>query len=349
LEVDPLWDLLTVEIVINLFEAYLPETSTVPSEINQIIQLAKNTFAAKINSETGYNTNDTVSDNLISSLRTLSSVATYLDTFLEAYPSATPQDNQETMMDDADCFDEEMDIEDTPPRMDATIFTELTAAIPLILQQQLSIPVIPIALDAINDIAWTMTRIPEWESWQEIANKFLEFAVPRIEGMVALGEDTLSTFLGCIWATAKSSHKQFSLDADDIQLLESLYGRYPTAEFQTKIVGILGWAAQTESIETNKYITAFMMREITSQAPLVVIEIMDSIMEIFADGENVYDIPVFVQGQVLAKLKESLPKLRKRIKGINSGNESELRERGDEVLENFVEFIKYKETEAKQR
>ena len=327
----------------------MAETSIVPNELNQIIQHAKNTFAAEINSETGSNTNDTLSDNLILSLRTLSSVATYLDTFLEAYPSATTQDNQDTVMDDADSFDEEMDVENTPSRMDATILAELTASIPLILQQQLSISVIPIALDAINDIGWTMTRVPEWDSWQEITNKVLEFAVPRIEGMVALGENTLSTFLGCIWATAKSSHRTFSLDADDIQLLESLYGRYPTAEFQAKIVGILGLAAQTESIETNKYITGFMMREIASQAPLVVIEIMDSIMEIFADGEKVYDIPVFVQGQVLAKLKELLPKLRKRIKGINLDKESELRERGEDVLENFVEFIKYKETEAKQR
>ena len=253
------------------------------------------------------------------------------------------------MTDDPDPFDDdEMDIDDVIPPIDPTILTELFSAIPLLLQQKLSIPLIPYALETINDIAWTMTRVPDWEEWCTVATSFHEFAIPRIEGMISLGEDTLSTFLGCIWATAKSVPETFSLDPDTIQLLEDLYGRFPTPEFQVKVVGILGLAAQTESIQTNKYITAFMMREISSQSPLVVIEIMDSIMEIFADGEKVYDTPVFVEGQLLTKLKQVMPRLRKKMKSIDS-KESELRERADDVLENFVEFLKYKEMEAKQK
>jgi hypothetical protein len=280
----------------------------------------------------------------------LSSVATYLDTFLEAYPDATPRElSNDAMIDDPDPFEDEMDVDDAIPPMDPSILAELFSAIPLLLQQKLSIPLIPYALETINDIAWAMTRIPDWEEWRKIATSFHDFAIPRIEGMVSLGEDTLSTFLGCIWATAKSVPETFSLDLDTIQLLEDLYGRYPTAEFQAKVVGILGLAAQTESIETNKYITAFMMREITSQSPLVVVEIIDSIMEIFADGEKAYDTPVFVEGQILKKLKQVMPRLRKKMKSIDSNKESELRERADDVLENFVEFLKYKETEARQK
>jgi hypothetical protein len=339
---------LTVEIVVNVCEAYLAESNTIPTQVTQVIHYAKNIFASEITSETLSNTDETVSDNIVLSLRTLSSVATYLDTFLEAYPSSTPQ-NQDAMDDDHDPFDEEMDIDDAPSKMDSAVLTELVSAIPVILQQKIPIPVIPLALEAINDIAWAMTRISDWEPWQEISKQILEFAIPRIEGMISLGEDTLSTFLGCIWASAKSIQEPFLLDADDVQLLESLYGRFPIVEFQVKIVGILGLAAQTESIETNKHITSFMMREITSQAPLVVIEITDSIMEIFADGENTYDVPVFVEGQVLGKLKQVLPQLRKRVKSISAEKETELRERADNVLENFVEFIKYKESEAKGR
>jgi hypothetical protein len=92
-----------------------------------------------------------------------------------------------------------------------------------------------------------------------------------------------------------------------------------------------------------------MLREIKSSTQLVVIEIMDALMEIFADGEKGYDIPVFVQGQVLLKLKEVLPLLRKRVKSIHPEKEADLRERADEVLENFVEFMKYKEAEANAR
>ena len=291
-----------VEIAINICEAYLPDYNVIFKEVSiDIIQHAKNTFAAEMTSENISDTSETLSENLISSLRSLSSVATYLDTFLEAYPDATPRKlSDDSMTDDQDPFDDnEMDIDDVIPPMDPTVLTELFSAIPLLLQQKLSIPLIPYALESINDIAWTMTRVPDWEEWCTVATSFHEFAIPRIEGMISLGEDTLSTFLGCIWATAKSVPEAFSLDPDTIQLLEDLYGRFPTAEFQVKVVGILGLAAQTESVQTNKYITTFMMREITSQSPLVVIEIMDSIMEIFADGEKVYDTPVFVEGQIL--------------------------------------------------
>ena len=41
-----------------------------------------------------------------------------------------------------------------------------------------------------------------------------------------------------------------------------------------------------------------------------------------------------------------MPRLRKKMKSIDPKKESEQRERADDVLENFVEFLKYKETEA---
>lgn len=287
----------------------------------------------------------------MSSLRTLSNISTYLDTYLEIHPLPT-QSDEDAMDDDQDPFDDEkMDIDHQPQsEFNHAILSELLAAIPLIVHQPLSVGVIPYALETINDISWTMTlRIPDWEQWRKTAETFLTFAVPRIEGMTRLGDNTLSIFLGCIWATAKTIPGNFTLDPEDIQLLESLYAQYPSAESQAKIMGILGLAAQTESVDSNKYITEFMLREIKSSSQLIVIEVMDALMEIFADGEKNYDIPVFVQGQVLLKLKEMLPLLRKRVKSIHPEKEPDLRERADGVLENFVEFIKYKEAEAKLR
>lgn len=288
----------------------------------------------------------------MNSLRTLSSVASYLDAYLDIYSETTPSENKDTEMDEADPFeDDEMDVDDNekkPPPIDASILTELLSAIPLILQQQLSIPVIPHALETINDITWAMTmRIPEWQQWKTIAQQLLEFTIPRMEGMVALGEETATTFLGCIWAAAKSLPGTFSLDADDIQLLEKLYGQSTSTELQAEIVGILGVAAQFDSIETNRYITQFMMQQITSQKPSVVVEIIDALMEVFADGDKPYDKPVFVEGHLLPTLKQMLPKLRKLVKSVDSRKETGLRERAEEVLENFTEFLKYKEDEAK--
>jgi len=321
----------------------------VPGQLLEVIQHAKSTCLSEVSAHPSDSREDP-SENLISSLRTLSSIATYLDTYLDVHPPPT-QSDEDAMDDDPDFDDEKMDIDhQSQSEFNPAILSELFATIALIVNQPLSVPLIPYALETINDISWAMTlRIPDSEQWRTTAEQFLTFAVPRIEGIAGLGEETLSTFLGCIWATAKALPGRFSLDPEDIQLLESLYGQYPSEEPQAKIMGILGLAAQTESVEANKYITAFMLREIRSPTKLVVVEIMDAIMEIFADGEKVYDIPVFVQGQVLLRLKEVLPQLRKRVKSIHPEKEPDLRERADGVLENFVEFIKYKEAEAKAR
>jgi hypothetical protein len=78
----------------------------------------------------------------------------------------------------------------------------------------------------------------------------------------------------------------------------------------------------------------------------VVTEIMDAITDIFADGDKVYDEPVFVQNGLLKELNQLLPYLRKKIKSIDGRKEPELRERGDEVLDTFIQFLKYKENEG---
>lgn len=216
--------LLKVDIVVNSAEAEIPNGAPPPKQLPQVIRYAKERFLAEIKSD-ATSVTDSPSDDLIASLRTLSSVASYLDGYLEIYSETIPSENKDTEMNEPDPFEEdEMDVDDNDtklPPIDASLLTELLSAIPLILQQ-LSIPVIPHALETINDITWVMTiRIPEWQQWKTIARQLLEFAVPRIEGMVALGEETATTFLGCIWAAAKSFPGTFSFDADDIQLRKS--------------------------------------------------------------------------------------------------------------------------------
>jgi hypothetical protein len=164
--------------------------------------------------------------------------------------------------------------------------------------------------------------------------------------MAVLGEDTFSTFLGCIWATAKSIPGDFTIDEDDTDLLEKLYGEYPP-EVQVKIIGVLGLAAQGNSVATTRQITAFVLKEETEAAPSVMIEIMDAIMEIFADGDREYDIPLFVEGGLLPHLKMALPRWRKRVRKIDGRKEPDLRDRCDETLANFADFLKYKESEAR--
>ena len=340
---------LTEEIVINIYEAYLPRYNIVPKEILEIISLAKLTFALNVGQVNATAPETSIPAELVASLHLLSSIATFLDTFLEAYPEAVNREFQNTVLEeDQETGEDEMAIDSRIPSMDSTVLTELITVIPTIIQYPLPVSLIPHALETINDIAWMLTtNVPEFEAWEKIASSFLAFATERIEGMVSLGENALSTFLGCIWATAKTQPGKFGMDPEDVRLLEELYSRFPTAEFQAKVIGILGTAAQAENIEINQHITTFFLREITSPKTLVVIEIMDAVMEIFADGEKAYDAPVFVKGKVLGQLKHVFPKLRKRIKGIDSNKEPELRERADDVLENFMEFIKYKENETR--
>jgi hypothetical protein len=321
----------------------------VPKEILEIILLAETTFTSLVGKVSATTTESSIPPELVSSLHLLSSVATFLDTFLEAYPQSVDRDTQDTAMDEDQASGDGMEIDGHIPAMDSTVLTELFHVIPMIIQHPLPVPLIPHALEAINDIAWAITtNVPELEGWAKIAASFLNFATERIEGMIALGEDTLSTFLGCMWATAKTQVGIFTLDEEDIALLRELYGRFPAPEFQAKIIGILGIAAQFENVATNKRITEFFLLEITSPKAVVVVEIMDALIEIFADGEKSYDAPVFVQGQVLGHLKQVFSKLRKRVKAIDPNKEPELRERADGVVENFTEFIKYKENEARE-
>jgi hypothetical protein len=321
----------------------------VPKEILEIVLLAETTFTSLVGEVNATTTESSIPPELVSSLHLLSSVASFLDTFLEAYPQSVARETQETAMDEDPESDDEMEIDGRIPAVDSTVLKELFHVIPMIIQHPLPVPLIPHALEAINDIAWTITtNVPELEGWEKIAASFLAFATERIEGMISLGEDTLSTFLGCMWATAKTQVGKFTLDREDIALLKELYGRFPVAEFQAKIIGILGIAAQFENVATNQRITEFFLLEITSPKAVVVVEIMDALMEIFADGEKGYDAPVFVQGEVLGKLKQVFSKLRKRVKVIDPNKEPELRERADSVMENFTEFIKYKENEARQ-
>jgi hypothetical protein len=331
----------------NIAESQVYDKIPPPPQLVKITEHAKTVFEQQV-AISGDLMEGTPSEDLVSSLSTLSSIASYLDTYLEIYPDTTPSET-ETVPDGFDAFQDEMDEEHNLPPIHTDLLVELFTSIPTILKQQLSVLVVPRALETINDIAWTMTmRIQQWEQWQTIAAEFLEFAVPRIEGMASLGEETMSTFLGCIWASAKSIPGIFSLDEEDILLLEKLYAGYQ-AELQAKVIGILGLAAQTAVVETNSRITAFLLKQLRSQAPLVMIEVMDAIIEMFADGEQVYDNPVFVNGGILSLLKPEVPQLRKRVKSIDSRKETDLRERGDEVLTNFIEFLKYKEAEAKEK
>jgi hypothetical protein len=327
-------------------EAYLSEGTAPPESLEALVRFVKATFDTEINSL--INAIEGSSINLtLAALKTLSLVATYLNTYLEIYPEATPFKSLDFGKEDG--FEDEMEIDSHLPPLPTIILTELLTSIPLIFKQQLPVSVIPYALETINDIAWTLSlRIPEWQEWQIVARQWLEFSVPRLEGMIALGEDTTNTFIGSILGAAKPLSGNFSLDPDNIKLLESLYDQSTSPELQTKIVGLLGLAAQTDSIEACQYITAFMMRNISSQNSVVVVEIMDELMEIFADGEKMYDKSVFVEGQMLSALKQALPDLKKRIKGIDARKDPDLRERADDVLANFVDFLKYKESEANQ-
>lgn len=329
------------DIVISLCDSYIEGPRIYPPiQLVEIIRFARNIFISLVENGAVFDNQETIPETLLSASRSLSSIATYLDSYLEIYPGATPPEN-DSLANDTDPFEDD-DID----KLDGTIIKELFVTIPLFQQLQLPIHLIPYVLETINDIAWTMTlRIPTWGGWHTIVDHFCDFAISRLEGIVSLGDDTTSTFLGCIWACAKSIPGRFSLDADDVLILEGLYKRSSTEEVRVRTIGILGVAAQAE-VESCRYITEIFMREIMCDVAVVVVEIMDAMMEIFADGEKVHDEPVFVQGRILQKLKQMLPQLRKRVKSIR---DPDVRERAYGVLENFIEFLKYKEVEARQR
>ncbi|KAI9093796.1 armadillo-type protein [Phlyctochytrium arcticum] len=168
---------------------------------------------------------------------------------------------------------------------------------------------------------------------------------------VASDPDRLDSALGVLFAWTHSAHTaKHPIRASDAQietLCSTLTSSIPVPP-KCKIVSTLSLLALPQSqIPTNQKIGSTLISILPAAPPLLISEILNAFFDIYADCAFDYDLPVYVQGGFNAVLKELVPVLKARIKGVDRRTEREVRVRGDEAMSNLVAFVKYKNGERK--
>src|SRR5579859_1654923 len=194
-----------------------------------------------------------LSQSMISALRIISSVAAYLDTYLDVYPDTTPgefdvmeeeeqpPDEAESPVESVDSEEEQSDDNDSQsissdeerlPLLDPKIFHEVISIIPILQTSSVS----TLFLETINDISWTLSlRVPTWQKWKAVSLNFLtEIAIPKLPDAGSFDEETLRTFLGCMAATAKVNAGDLFLDIGHLTILQEVYNNVSDTEIRCK-------------------------------------------------------------------------------------------------------------------
>ncbi|KAJ3308915.1 hypothetical protein HDU76_003776, partial [Blyttiomyces sp. JEL0837] len=120
---------------------------------------------------------------------------------------------------------------------------------------------------------------------------------------------------------------------------------------QVRCISLLGILGKTQgNIESNRHIGSFIMNVITNgngtTSPLdVIAEALNAIYDIYADENFDYDLPVFIQGGFLERLRGVYLSLKGRVKTVDKRKMREVRDRADEAMLNLRAFIQYKEKE----
>lgn len=76
--------------------------------------------------------------------------------------------------------------------------------------------------------------------------------------------------------------------------------------------------------------------------PDILLEAIDSFIDLYADEERDYDVPVFRQGGMLEELDRSVQGVRAAVKKIDKSKFPELRARADGAVNNLAAFVQYR-------
>ncbi|GJN87628.1 hypothetical protein Rhopal_000583-T1 [Rhodotorula paludigena] len=135
---------------------------------------------------------------------------------------------------------------------------------------------------------------------------------------------------------------------------------------RVRTLGALGWLGRRKDVpaDENAQIGRFLLSLLpTSRAavlstdgssssvastPDILLQTIDSFIDLYADEEREYDAPVFRQGGMLPVLEASVAGVRATIKKVDRNKFPELRSRADGALENLVAFVQYRKDVEKQ-
>ncbi|BGP14836.1 hypothetical protein JCM10213_002725 [Rhodosporidiobolus nylandii] len=86
-----------------------------------------------------------------------------------------------------------------------------------------------------------------------------------------------------------------------------------------------------------------------ASTPEILLQAIDSLIDVYADEEREYDVPVFRETLMLEALDARVPGVRAAIKKIDRNKFPDLRSRADGALENLVAFVGYRKEVVKPR
>ncbi|KAM0750209.1 hypothetical protein T439DRAFT_380929 [Meredithblackwellia eburnea MCA 4105] len=123
---------------------------------------------------------------------------------------------------------------------------------------------------------------------------------------------------------------------------------------RVRIAGALGWIGRRQGVPTaeNQVIGTFLLSVLPhgktpspfSPTPEVLIQVVDSFIDLYADEDAPYDMEVFRKGGFLPVLQDAVTGVRAATKKIDKKKFPELRSRADGALENLSEFAKYRKS-----
>lgn len=211
---------------------------------------------------------------------------------------------------------------------------------------------------ALNNTCWTLSLqlTDKSETWNSNAFRIWTMLIPYVSNNEVTDLEVVSGAMGCLWAITKSlKPEQETLDEDlvhaimqkSIQLVKDSDEGEEKSEFVTRSIGFLGTISMIpgQTIAVTKLVSDYLFSFITNalETPIVaLVEALNMVFDIYADKAYVYDDQLFVQGGLLERLIQSLPKVRQAIKKINKKTEPVLRQAADEAGINLARFIDYK-------
>ncbi|CAG8514893.1 5524_t:CDS:2, partial [Scutellospora calospora] len=210
-----------------------------------------------------------------------------------------------------------------------------------------------IMVDNVEDKWWfTQNRDDAKQAWTrlfelgtQVTGKGIDKPGQEFRGKI------LEALIGCLWTLTRGLEGNVPVTGNQIHSLIGCYASGAYDAMHVKIIGTLGMIARRQNaIDDNKLIGTFLFNILSSSkddftSPECIIEVLNSIYDIYADKDFDYDEPVFVQNGYLSLLENIVDAVRKMTKSIDKRKFRDLRFRADEAYENLIAFIKYKKDE----
>ncbi|KAF4587390.1 ARM-like repeat-containing protein [Ophiocordyceps camponoti-floridani] len=227
-----------------------------------------------------------------------------------------------------------------------------------------------LALSALSNIAWSASVVDFTDSrnaaiqkaWTPVARSLWRQLVTPIMSSDTADMKTCVQITSLAWALSRALPGQAPVTDKEPRKFMELYTairgitdcaadspdrlQFPSV----KCIGALGQLARDPApLDVNREIGSFLIglvAALPATSPSEAIEALFQLFEIYGDERHACDGLVFWKEGFLARLEETLPKVRAAAKDVDGKEEPELRARADDALLNLGRFLAYKRKHA---